>query len=277
MKKWTVLLLTMALIACLCACGSSKQETAQKSEAQAASEAAPAEAAPEEEAPAEEPAAEEPAAEEPAASAALGGWTLNGDVAAAALPQDAQEAFDKATEGLLGNDLTPVALLGTQVVAGTNYAILCKSELVTAEPVVSYQVAIIYRDLEGNAEIIDITDFNVAGYTEGDGADISAETLAGGWQVPEEYTVVTLPENVQAAFDKALEGWTGSNQEPLAYLASQVVSGTNYAILCRSTLVTKEPVSGISVVTIYEDLQGNAKISNIHVIDPAEFNQPKAK
>lgn len=275
MKKWTALLLTLALIACLCACGSSKQETAQKSEAQAASEAAPAETAPEEEAPAEEPAAEEPAAEEPAA--ALGGWTLNEDVTAAALPQDAQEAFDKATEGFLGNDLTPVVLLGTQVVAGTNYAILCKSELVTAEPVVSYQVAIIYKDLEGNAEIIDVTDFNVAGYTEGDGADISAETLAGGWQVPEEYTVVALPENVQAAFDKALEGWTGSNQEPLAYLASQVVSGTNYAILCHSTLVTKEPVSGISVVTIYEDLQGNAKISNIHVIDPAEFNLPKAE
>lgn len=270
MKKGIVLFLTAALAVGLCACGSSAAsgtQAASKSEAatpEAASAASTASASSETSA----------SSQEAAPSAAVaGGWTMNADETVGVLPDDAQKAFDKATEGFVGNKLTPVALIGRQVVAGMNYAILCKSELVTKEPVVSYQVAIIYQKPDGEAEISNIADFNVADYTQGDGKDLSAEKLVGAWETPEDYTVVNLPAEVQTPFDKALDGWTGSRQEPLAYLASQVVAGKNYAVLCHSTLVTKDPVSCISVVTIYEDLQGNASVSNICAIDPADFNK----
>ena len=55
--------------------------------------------------------------------AVVGGWTVTKD---AKLSDEAKAAFDKALEGLTGVSYEPVALLGTQVVAGKNYAILCR-------------------------------------------------------------------------------------------------------------------------------------------------------
>ena len=71
---------------------------------------------------------------------------------------EAQAAFDKAMEGLVGVNYVPVELLGTQVVAGTNYRILCNATGVYpgAEP---YQAIVtIYQDLDGNAKILEITE-----------------------------------------------------------------------------------------------------------------------
>ena len=151
--------------------------------------------------------------------------------------------------------------------------ILCEAETATAEPVRSYQMAIIYADLEGNAELTSINGFDLAAYADGNDTEISSEQLAGGWTVPEDAVGSEIPEDAQAAFDKAAEQFTGSDIEPLALLGTQVVAGTNYAFICKSTLTTQEPVSGIQVVTVYADLDGNAEITNISTIDPADFNE----
>ena len=87
----------------------------------------------------------------------VGGWT---QPASPAMTKEAQAAFDKAMEGFVGVSYRPVELLGTQVVAGTNYRILCDAQVVYpgAEP---YQAVVtIYQDLDGNAEILDITELN---------------------------------------------------------------------------------------------------------------------
>ena len=47
-----------------------------------------------------------------------GGWQ---EAQSTAMTDEAKAAFEKATEGLLCVDYVPVALLSTQVVAGTNY------------------------------------------------------------------------------------------------------------------------------------------------------------
>ena len=36
-----------------------------------------------------------------------------------------------------------------------------------------------------------------------------------------------LPDEVQSAFDKAFEGFTGASYRPVVYLGSQIVAGTN--------------------------------------------------
>ena len=79
-------------------------------------------------------------------------------------PENSMAAFKKAVEGLTGNELTPMALLGTQVVAGTNYAFLCHSKLATADPAESIQLVIVYEDLEGNATIAGISNVDVSRY-----------------------------------------------------------------------------------------------------------------
>ena len=89
------------------------------------------------------------------AEALMGGWAIV-PAEANALPEDAQAAFDKAMETLVGAEYTPVALLGTQVVAGTNYCILCQISPVVPDPVPSWALVYIYADLEGNAEILNV-------------------------------------------------------------------------------------------------------------------------
>ena len=82
-----------------------------------------------------------------------GGWSAT---ESPEITGEVQALMDKAMEGLLGVDYTPVAYLGTQVVAGTNYCILCQARAVYpgAEPY--YALVILYEDLNGGAEILDI-------------------------------------------------------------------------------------------------------------------------
>lgn len=94
-----------------------------------------------------------PSAEEQAAGMLVGGWQPV-PAEARVLPEDARAAFDKATAGLTGAAYTPVALLSTQVVAGTNYCILCQITPVVPDAVPAWNLVYIYADPEGNAEIL---------------------------------------------------------------------------------------------------------------------------
>ena len=104
---------------------------------------------------------------------------------------------------------------------------------------------------------------------------VSAETMAGGWQnVPCE--AATLPEDAQAAFDKALEGMDGAVYTPVALLSTQVVAGTNYCILCQITPVVPNPAPTWALVYIYADLQGNAEIMNVYDLYIDRHAEPQA-
>lgn len=100
-----------------------------------------------------------------AAGKLLGGWTLAEDLT---LTEAAQSAFDKATEGLLGVNYTPLALLGTQLVSGTNYCILCRAAVVYpgAEPY--YAVVSVHEDLQGEAELLHIAPLDLAELSSGE-------------------------------------------------------------------------------------------------------------
>ncbi len=98
----------------------------------------------------------------------VGGWAISEHAAAAALPEDAQKAFDTASENFDGVSLSPVALLGTQVVAGTNYNVLCFGTTVTATPVTCLYAVRIYADLQGGAEITDVEDIDFLYYVTPD-------------------------------------------------------------------------------------------------------------
>ena len=51
----------------------------------------------------------------------LGGWTVNTDHNAM-MAEDDVETFNAAMEGLVGVGYTPVQVIATQLVSGTNYA-----------------------------------------------------------------------------------------------------------------------------------------------------------
>ena len=88
--------------------------------------------------------------------------------------------------------------------------------------------------------------------------------LSGGW-TPSADPAVT--EELQAVFDKGLEGLVGVRYTPVAYLGSQVVAGTNHAFLCQATVVYPGAEPYYTIVYLYEDLQGNVTILNIAELD----------
>ena len=90
-----------------------------------------------------------------------------------------------------------------------------------------------------------------------------AEMTVGGW-TPAAHEAAELPEDAQAAFDKALEQLDGASYTPVALLSTQVVAGTNYCILCQIAPVVPDPVPVWALVYIYADLQGNAEITNVY-------------
>ena len=68
------------------------------------------------------------------------------------LEAKAKEAFDTATKGLAGVGYRPLMLLSTQVVAGTNYRLICVATRVTAQPAKALCLVQVYGALDGTAE-----------------------------------------------------------------------------------------------------------------------------
>ena len=91
----------------------------------------------------------------------------------------------------------------------------------------------------------------------------NAEPVTGGWEsIPHE--AVELPQDAQAAFDKAVEGLVGAEYVPIALMSTQVVAGTNYCILCQTAAVVPNAAPTWALVYIYADLDGNAEITNVY-------------
>ncbi len=88
--------------------------------------------------------------------------------------------------------------------------------------------------------------------------------LMGGW-TPAESTEIS--EERAAVFEKGMEKLVGVHYEPLAYLASQVVAGTNHCFLCWATVVYPGAQPSYTLVYLYEDLAGNVSILNIVPLD----------
>lgn len=140
-----------------------------------------------------------------------GGWTVNsGELSMSANP-NAMAAFEKAVEGLSGYSYEPLVLLGTQIVAGTNYRILCRGSAVVPDPVPTYEIITVYEDLNGNAEITDTTPLP--------GLPETMENLPGGWTLNDSDVSMDAHSEAQAALDTALEGLAGAGYEATVYLA----------------------------------------------------------
>ena len=88
-----------------------------------------------------------------AAEQLVGGWTRPESTA---ISEEAKAVFEKGMEGFVGVDYHPVALLGTQVVAGRNYCFLCEATVVYPGAETGYALVYLYEDLKGNVEITDI-------------------------------------------------------------------------------------------------------------------------
>ncbi len=92
----------------------------------------------------------------------------------------------------------------------------------------------------------------------------TTDVIVGGWSASDSSEIT---DDVKSVFDKATKDITGVEYQPVAYLGSQVVAGTNHAILCRATEVVPDAKSYYTIMYIYEDLEGNATIQDFSDIE----------
>ena len=188
-----------------------------------------------------------------------GDWVLSLSEANDFLDEDAKAAILDYNK-----ELKPIALLGTQVVAGTNYMYLvCDSS--------SYKVVVIYKDLEGKMQVTKISDFDVTKYAN-ENKSMDVETVVGGWTTEIPGKPMMLEDSVQEAFDEANGKIVGVTYYPIRVLATKEKDGTNYAILCYGKMSDANGTTGIYVQTLY--VTGNTKeIVSISSIDLKDYNK----
>ena len=179
----------------------------------------------------------------------IGGWTIN-EAMDPAENKEAMEAFNKATDSLEGYRYEVVAVLGSQVVAGMNYSYLCKGEAVIPDAKPEYVMVNVYEDLDGNAEITE-----------------SLSLLDGkkGWEYNRGNASLKENPDVDIIFNKALKEHVGVVYDPIAYIGKK---NNTYAIIAKTTTVTVNPQTNISIVYI-TDSDSSARIDDIKEIDIA--------
>ena len=130
---------------------------------------------------------------------------------------DAMNAFEAAfPNGYNYTHYEPIALLGTQVVSGTNYLYLCKSTWTDYQENVSFVLLQIYQDLSGKSEVMGSAILFPTEESREEGEDYIDNT--GSY----------LPENIPAiqnAFNEVVKDNENVSYIPLAYIGKHTQEG----------------------------------------------------
>ncbi|MBQ3295444.1 MAG: DUF4430 domain-containing protein [Erysipelotrichaceae bacterium] len=202
----------------------------------------------------------------------VGGWE-GVDGYTQLLGEEEKQIFEKAIEGLVGVGYTPIQVIATQVVNGTNYAYLAQGTTVTANPKKSFYIVKINKNTKGDVELLSAIEIE-PDYVLTTGEE--NQHLFGGWTATTTGKAgMFSDEAAQTSFEKAMESYTGMKFNPIVLVAKQVVNGTNYIGIVRGETVTQNPVTNIYVVQWYADLEGNAKIENASLLNLAYYLDAK--
>ena len=141
--------------------------------------------------------------------------------------------------------------VATQVVNGTNHMIICKQTRVTKDNEVAI-VKVVLNEKAIDAVKSRFSVVSVEPLYESDG-------LMGGWTVQG----TDVDDDLKNKIGDLTDDMTGATYKPLMVAASQVVSGVNYKVLAKQTLILASPVEHLVELTVYVDTAGKASILGI--------------
>jgi len=161
----------------------------------------------------------------------LGGWNVK--VNTEGMPQEVATAFGALCE-MVGAEYKFIAYLGDQMANGINHALLCEQTLITGRDVKNIVLVTFRQTKEGTA--LSSIERVVSGGDVLGGVDVDAK--------------VKIPDVAMEAFNKAFEGFVGSDVKPFALLATQITSGIKFIFAAESATVSETPVPKIVVVSV---------------------------
>ena len=174
------------------------------------------------------------------------------------------DIMNKYNAGISNYEVKLEALLylGSQVVEGTNYMFLTKSEDN------KYKVVIIYENLEGVVTVSKVTDFDLTKYNK-ESISGTQSQLLGGWIVnstvleknPEEETIIGY-------VSEAVQYYAGVNYVPLYVLGEK---DNYYSLLALEKVLSEEPNYSMKVITISKS-EKESKVEYNSFLNLEEFN-----
>ena len=91
-------------------------------------------------------------------------------------------------------------------------------------------------------------------------------SLLGGWDISG-MKPCNLPQKVASALTAVTGGLVGADYQPVLYVGSQVVNGTNYCIIALQRLVTRNPETRLVKMIINESPTGESKLVSVSGIE----------
>ena len=167
-----------------------------------------------------------------------GGWSVKTTVSAMSIDKQASRALTKAMKEYTGYVLKPLALLGTQVVAGTNYCFLCYGSTVTQSPTHSLCKAYVYEGLDGKARITGIEEIALKG------------APSSGWKLSNSKTAVKVEKRAVSALKQATTKLVGAKYKPLLVLGRARNNKDGYCLLCSCKKSDKGGSTGLCIVIL---------------------------
>ena len=176
-----------------------------------------------------------------------GSWNV--DVAVGKMPQKVASAFASFNEKIVGAEYTPIAYLGSQIVNGTNHAVLAEQLVVNGKDTKNVVVLIFNEAIKSD----EITLINIERVVESGGE-------LGGVTVD---VKTDIPEDAKSVFDATIERFVGSNVTPFALLGTQIANGTNYIFAVEFTSVTRDPEKKVGIVVVNSNNHDNYAFTNL--------------
>ena len=178
---------------------------------------------------------------------------------------DAMNAFEAAfPNGYNYTHYEPIALLGTQVVSGTNYLYLCKSTWTDYQENVSFVLLQIYQDLSGKSQVVGSAILFPTEESREEGEDYIDNT--GSY----------LPENIPAiqnAFNEAVKDNENVSYIPLAYIGKHTQEGKpeEDVIFTAKKSKGKDVKANYELLYIGKDKDGKAKLVKTEDVQFPDF------
>lgn len=158
-------------------------------------------------------------------SANKNGWVV-GPATDALVNEEQNSVFQDSINNFEELDMKPIAVLGEQVVAGTNYAYLCYDKTRTEFPTVSWDVAVVYKDLYNKSKLTSIIEINLSNINT---TNSEQEAMTGAWQTVEITEGTKLDDTLKNGLDSVLK----KEYVPIAVLGTNHEDGTTYSVLVQ--------------------------------------------